>query len=207
MEKLDLKKVYKHLYLPTAREVTLVDVPPLTFAMIDGRIESGAEPASSPAFQQALGALYAVSYTLKFAAKKRAADPFDFTVMALEALWWVEGGSFDIARPDDWQWTAMILQPDRITPEMFAEAVAQAQEKKPNPALADLRLERFHEGLCVQIMHIGPYADEPATIEKMHAFARENGYRPRGRHHEIYLGDPRRAAPEKLKTVLRQPVE
>ena len=101
----------------------------------------------------------------------------------------------------------MIMQPDHITPEMFAEAVAQAAKKKPNPALSRLRLESFREGLCVQTMHLGPYATEPATVERMQAWAAENGYRLTGKHHEIYLGDPRRAEPEKLKTVLRHGVE
>ena len=101
----------------------------------------------------------------------------------------------------------MIMQPEHITPEMFYEGLRQLEQKKRSPALARLRLESFHEGLCMQIMHVGPYATEPATIEKMHAFAHEHGYRLRGKHHEIYLGDPSRAAPERLKTILRQPIE
>jgi hypothetical protein len=127
--------------------------------------------------------------------------------MTLEGLWWVEGGEFDITHPGGWRWTAMILQPDHITPEMSLDALAQLRKKKPGPALDRLRLERFHEGLCLQIMHIGPYAAEPATIARMDVFAQENGYRKRGVHHEIYLGDPRRGDPAKLKTVLRQPIE
>lgn len=206
MEKLDLRKIYKDLYKPSARHVTVVDVPELKFAMIDGSIEPGHGPSDSPAFQQALEALYGIAYTLKFMSKKRQENPIDYTVMALEGLWWVEDGEFDITRPDNWQWTAMIMQPDHITEEMFQGGLAQLRKKKPNPALDKLRFERFHEGLAIQIMHIGPYAEEPATIEKMDAFAREHGYKPHGKHHEIYLGDPRRAAPEKLKTVLRHPV-
>jgi hypothetical protein len=102
----------------------------------------------------------------------------------------------------------MMMQPDHITAEMFRAALEQIRKKgRGGPALDDLRFERFHEGLCVQIMHVGPYAEEPPTIEKMHAFARDNGYRLRGKHHEIYLGDPRRAKPERLKTVLRHPIE
>jgi hypothetical protein len=127
--------------------------------------------------------------------------------MALEGLWWVEDGKFDITVKDNWVYTVMIMQPDHITPEMFAETVAQAEKKRPNPALSRLRLEPFREGLCVQTMHIGPYATEPATIERMQQWAAEGGYRMAGRHHEIYMGDPRRADPEKLKTVLRHPVE
>jgi hypothetical protein len=126
--------------------------------------------------------------------------------MALEGLWWTESGEFDVSRPESWTWRLMILQPDQVTQEMFQAALKQLEKKRPNPALARLRLERFREVLCLQVMHVGPYAEEPATMERMKAFARENGYAYHGRHHEIYLGDPRRAAPEKLKTVLRQPV-
>ena len=207
MAKLDLKKEYKHLYRPSAKEVAVVDVPPLQFVMIDGAIEPGESPGTSPAFGQAMQALYGISYTLKFASKRRQEDPIDYSVMALEALWWVEDDDFDITRPDNWHWTAMMMQPEHITNDMFRQALAQLGEKKPSPALDLLRFEIFHEGLSVQIMHIGPYAAEPATIAKMDAFARENGYRMRDRHHEIYLGDPRRADPSKLKTVLRHPIE
>jgi hypothetical protein len=127
--------------------------------------------------------------------------------MALEALWWVEGGEFDIQNPSGWHWNAMILQPDHITTQMYQDAVGQLRKKKPGPALELLRLETFQEGLCMQVMHIGPYSAEPATLSRMEAFAMENGYRKRGKHHEIYLGDPRRGDPAKLKTVLRQPIE
>lgn len=209
MEKLDLRKQFKHLYLPSAKRVELVDVPPFQFAMVDGEIEPGASPGLSPAFQEAIQALYGISYTLKFMSKLRAENPIDYKVMALEGLWWVEGGEFvelDITRPEGWLWTAMIMQPDHITDAMFQEALEQLRTKRPGPGLDRLRLETFAEGLSVQIMHIGPYSQEPATVEKLHAFARENGYTLRGRHHEIYLGDPRRADPAKLKTGLRQPV-
>jgi hypothetical protein len=207
MEKLDLRKMYKHLYQPSAKKVDVVEVPPLQFAMIDGQIEAGVLPGDSPAFQQAVEALYGISYTLKFASKKRGENPIDYKVMALEGLWSVAEGEFEITNPSNWRWTAMIMQPDHITEAMFQEALAQLQKKKPSLAVDKLRLERFHEGLCMQVMHIGPYAEEPATIARMDQFARENGYVHRGKHHEIYIGDPRRAAPEKLKTVLRQPVE
>jgi len=207
MEKLDLRKQYKHLYLPSANQVVIVDVPAFKFAMIDGKIEPGASPGMSPSFQQALEALYGITYTLKFASKLRKENPIDYSVMALEGLWWVEGGEFDITRPDNWSWTAMIMQPDHISEAMYQDGLEQLRKKRPNPALDKMRFETFHEGLCVQIMHIGPYAEEPATLQKMDTYARENGYRLRGKHHEIYLGDPRRSAPEKLKTVLRHPVE
>jgi hypothetical protein len=137
----------------------------------------------------------------------RKENPIDYPVMALEGLWWVEDGEFDINQPGNWRWTAMIMQPDHITPEIFQEALDQMRKKKPGPALEKLRFETFNEGLSIQIMHVGPYADEPASIQKMNDFARDNGYALRGRHHEIYLGDPRRADPAKLKTVLRHPVQ
>lgn len=207
MEKLDLRKQYKHLYQPSAKTVELIDVPPFQFAIIEGEIEAGQTPGSSPAFQQAVEVLYGISYTLKFQSKQRQDDPFDYTVMALEALWWVEGGDFDITRPDNWRWTAMIMQPPHISSQMFQEGLEQLRKRKPSPALEKLRLDTFHEGLSMQVMHIGPYSEEPATIQKMESFARENAYRLRGAHHEIYVGDPRRGAPEKLKTVLRHPVE
>ena len=206
MEKLDLRKQFKHLYQPSAKKVELVEVPPLQFAMVDGEIEPGVLPGLSPAFQEAVQALYGITYTLKFMSKLRAENPIDYKVMALEGLWWVDEGDFDITRPGDWRWTVMIMQPDHITETMFQEALEQLRKKKPGPGLDKLRLETFEEGLSMQIMHIGPYAEEPATIEKMHAFAAENGYSLRGKHHEIYLGDPRRGDPAKLKTGLRQPV-
>lgn len=205
--KLNLAREWASLYSPSAKQVQVVDVPPLQFAMVDGQIEPGQAPESSPVFQEALAALYGISYTLKFMSKQRPTDPIDYTVMPLEALWWTETGACDITKPEGWRWRAMILQPAHITTEMFQAALSQLRKKKPGPALDLLRLETFHEGLSLQIMHIGPYAAEPATLEKMRAYAQEHGYRYRGQHHEIYLGDPRRTAPKKLRTILRQPVE
>jgi len=207
MPKIDLRKELKYLYAPSAKQVALVDVPEFQFAQIDGAIEPGQAPGTSPAFEQALSALYGITYTLKFMSKQRADNPIDYTVMTLEGLWWVEEGEFDITQPGNWRWTMMILQPDHITSAMFAEGLAQLRKKRgDSPALDKLRLARFHEGLALQIMHIGPYANEPATIARMDAFAQEKGYRMIGKHHEIYMGDPRTAAPEKLKTILRHPV-
>lgn len=207
MIKLDLKKTYKHLYSPSAKKVEVVQVPRLQFAMIDGEIEPGRGPGTSPAFESALNALYGVSYTLKFASKQRKEDPIDYSVMALEGLWWVEGSPFDITKPEGWRYTVMILQPEHITPGMFDEALAQLRKKKGDqPAFARLRLESFEEGLCMQTMHLGPYATEMDTIARMDEFARANGYQPHGKHHEIYMGDPRRGDPAKLKTILRHPL-
>jgi hypothetical protein len=207
MEKIDLKKEFKHLYTPSNKVAQFVDVPELNFIMIDGAIEPGKEPGNSPAFAQAMNALYGAAYTLKFKSKLRKENPLDYGVMALEGLWWIEGGEFDLAKKDNWLWTLMIMQPAHITPEMFQAAVQESERKKPNPANARLRFAAFCEGLCVQMMHIGPYTTEPETKDKMLAFAREHGYVFNGTHHEIYIGNPMRASPEKLKTILRYPVQ
>jgi hypothetical protein len=207
MKTLDLRKELKQYYAPSAKKVEVVEVPEFQFAMIGGGIEPGMEPGNSPAFASAMEALYGISYTLKFTSKLRNEDPVDYPVMALEGLWWVEDGEFSIERKDNYLWTVMILQPEHITPEMFEEARAQVRKKRgDSPALAQLRLERFREGLCVQTLHIGPYAAEPATVAKMDGFAVEHGYVMCGKHHEIYMGNPLRAAPEKLKTILRHPI-
>jgi hypothetical protein len=207
MKKLDLRKTLRHLYQPSARKVEVVDVPELSFLMVDGRIEKGKTPGDSPSFLEAVQALFGASYTLKFQSKQRKKDAIDYPVMALEALWWVEDGQFELSKPDNWSWRALMMQPDHITTEMLTEALAQLHEKRPSPGLDRLRLERFREGLCIQTMHIGPYSEEPATVERMRAFAEENGYAFANRHHEIYLSDPRRCAPAKMKTALRHGVE
>ncbi|RPI92517.1 MAG: hypothetical protein EHM40_12755 [Chloroflexi bacterium] len=212
MKTLDLKKQFKHLYMPSAKKVEIMQIPKLQFAMIDGAIEKGSEPGNSLSFQEATQALYGISYTLKFMLKKRKANAIDYPVMALEGLWWVEDGMFDITVKDNWFYTLMIMQPEVITKGLFDEGVEQVRRKRgDSPTLSKLRLVNLEEGLCVQVMHIGPYATEPATVERMRAFAQENGYRDcvglGGKHHEIYLGDPRKADPAKLKTVLRHPVE
>jgi hypothetical protein len=211
MKILDLKKQYKHLYQPPAKQVKLVNVPRLQFAMVDGAIEKGSEPGKSPAFAEATQALYGLSYTLKFMLKKRKTNAVDYPVMALEGLWWVEDGFFDITVKDNWFYTLMILQPDVVTADVFEEAREQVRKKKGASAMLEkLRLAVFEEGLCVQVMHLGPYATEPATIERMRTFMAENEVKdnvgPYGKHHEIYLSDPRRVAAEKMKTVLRHPV-
>jgi hypothetical protein len=180
--------------------------------MIDGAIEKGSEPGKSPSFAEATQALYSMSYTLKFTFKKRKTNAIDYPVMALEGLWWVEDSMFDITVKDNWFYTLMIMQPEVITQKLFDEGLEQVRKKRgDSPALSRLRLVNFEEGPCMQTMHIGPYATEPATVEQMRAFAEENGYqdcvgRLGGKHHEIYLGDPRKADPAKLKTVLRHPV-
>ena len=207
MQKLDLKKELKYLYQPPSKQVTVVQVPRFNFAMLDGQIEAGVLPGNSPDYQNTMGAIYGTAYTLKFMSKLRKDNPIDYPVMASEGLWWVLSGEFDFQTKEPWQYTMMISLPNFVTLHMFDKAIAQLKKKKGNPAIDKLRMESFEEGLCMQITHIGPYADESRTLELMAQFASENGYRTRGRHHEIYMGDPRRANPEKLKTVLRHPIE
>lgn len=206
MEKLDLKKQFKHLYKPTAREVTFVEVPEFKFAMLDGVIPAGVPPDQAPEFGDALTALYGIAYTIKFQSKLRKQNPIDFTVMALEALWSVESGQFEFGAKVPWLFSAMIMQPDHVTEAMFQQARDELAAKKPNLTLSKLHYGRFHEGPSIQIMHVGPYSEEPRSIERMDRYAEQHGYALHGRHHEIYLGDPRRAKPENLKTVLRHPV-
>jgi hypothetical protein len=203
MPKVDFKKELKHLYQPSAKEVSVVDVPPMNFLKIDGQ----GDPNTSLEYQEAIAALYTMSYQLKFTIK--GLDPeLDYVVPPLEGLWWAEEmEAFSLGQKGAWQWTAMMLVPDHVTQDLFEEALKEVQKKKDLVGLSGLRLERYHEGLSVQIMHLGPWADEAPTIEKLHAFARDQGYRLRGKHHEIYLSDPRRPAPDKIKTVIRQPVE
>jgi hypothetical protein len=212
MKTLDLKKQHKSLYQPSAKKIEAIQVPNLQFVMIDGFIEKGSEPGKSPTFAEATQALYSLSYTLKFMFKKRKTNPIDYPVMALEGLWWVEDGFFDITVKDNWFYTLMILQPEIVTPKIFEEARDQVRKKKGDSImLSKARLAHFKEGLCVQTMHIGLYATEPATIDRMKDFMAENGLKDAvgpigGKHHEIYLSDPRKSAPEKMKTVLRHPV-
>lgn len=199
---LDLTKTYKTLFAPSAKEPAIVTVPPFNFLMLDGK----GDPNLNPAYQGVVEALYQFSYTLKFAIKK--AGGVDYKVMPLEGLWWAEDMTdFTAGRRDDWLWTMLILQPEPVTPEWVEKARALLLAKKDSSPLCEMvRFETYDEGLSVQLMHIGPYAAEGPNIARMHAFAHEKGCHLRGKHHEIYLSDPRRAAPEKMKTVLRQPI-
>jgi hypothetical protein len=189
------------LYTVRKGKVEFIDVPELAFVMIDG---SGAPAAT--AFSDAIQALYSVSYGAHFALKKASgAAP---RVMALEALWWVEGTAeaWTMDR-DQWRWRAMIMQLPPLDRANIEQAIVDAKRKKDLAALDELRFERWEEGRSAQIMHIGPYATESTSIAALHEAIADNGYRPRGAHHEIYLGDPRTAAPENLRTILRQPIE
>ena len=200
MSKFDYKKELKHLYLPPKDKFTIADVPPMNFLMVDGH----GNPNTSQLFQEACEALYGMAYTIKFALKPQG---IEFTVPPLEGLWWAEDmEAFSLGRKDDWFWTVMIMQPEWVTPEVVEQCRADLQRKKNPAALAGLRFESYPEGLSVQTLYFGAYADEGPTIAAMHQFAKDKGYTLRGKHHEIYLGNPQRTAPEKLKTVIRQPI-
>jgi hypothetical protein len=201
MEKIDLKKELKAFYNPTAKEVTLIDVPKWNFIIIDGQ---GAPEGEQ--FSQSIQALYPVAYTIKFDRKK--ADGPDFSVMALEGLFWADDMAVfmpETADRNKWQWTLMIMQPDFITREDFTNAVKAAKKKKDNPALEKVRFESYAEGKAAQIMHFGPYSAEGPNIQRIHQKIAGIGGKLSGKHHEIYLSDPRRVAPEKMKTIIRQP--
>ena len=201
MTKPDYKKDLKHLYFPPQGKFTVVDVPSMNFLMIDGH----GDPNHSLQYQQVVEALYSLSYSLKFALKPQGVE---YSVAPLEGLWWMEDmREFSMLTKDRWDWRMMIMQPQPVTAELVARMTAEVQRKKDLPALEGLRFEAYEEGLAMQVMYLGAYADEGPTIARMHAFIAEQGYALRGKHHEIYLGDPRRAAPEKLKTVIRQPIK
>ncbi len=206
MAKKDLSSELQALYFPSEKEPEMIKVPRMKFIAVDGK----GNPNTSKDFQAAIGALYSVAYTAKFMLKKKDAKK-DFLVMPLEALWWMPGKKdFFNAGKDEWSWKAMIMMPANFTESVLKDTLEQLRKKgkdKELPGLKKLKLEEFEEGLSAQIMHIGPYAGERPTIEKLHKFILDNGKKLRGKHHEIYLGDPRRSKPEKLKTVVRQPCE
>jgi hypothetical protein len=204
MSKTDFKKELRSLYQPSARDFVVVDVPPMNYLMVDGH----GDPNTAQEYADALETLYAVAYKCKFASKKKLER--DYVVPPLAGLWWADDMEVFTTRRDKstWDWTMMIMQPEWITEEMFEEAVKQVEKQKNPPALPKLRLETYHEGLSVQILHIGSYDDEGPTLHRMHyEFIPQNGYEMQGKHHEIYLSDPRKVAPGKLRTVLRQPVK
>lgn len=201
MQKIDFKKELKHLYNPSAKETAVVDVPAMNFLTILG----AGDPNTAQWYKDAVSALYSVAYTLKFMVKKGQLA-IDYGVMPLEGLWWAEDMSqFSTDDKSNWLWQAMIMQPEFITAEMVAEAKAQVLKKKGLAAVEQVNFERFTEGQAAQILYFGPYADEGPTIQKLHDFIWANGGQLSGKHHEIYLSDPSRTAPEKLKTVIRQP--
>ncbi|WP_293451027.1 GyrI-like domain-containing protein [Planktotalea sp.] len=201
MTKIDFKKTLKPLYAPSAKDFVVVNVPTINFIKVDG-----AGPPGNQAYTDACGWLYPISYGLKFMSKITLEQ--DYVVPPLEGLWWANDmTAYTDDRRDEWLWTLMIMVPDWITNDMYAQALETAATKLGSPP-ATLRLEAFTEGKSVQILHIGPFSEEGPTLARLH-----NEYMPaqgldwNSNHHEIYLSDPRRTAPEKLKTVLRQPVK
>ncbi len=199
--KIDFKKELRDFYSASSRNAAVVDVPEFAFLMVDG---SG-DPNTSLEYRDAIGALYSLSYALKFAVKK-GKEQIDFAVMPLEGLWWSEDmARFSMERKDKWLWTAMIMQPEYVTSGLFEETLEQVRKKKPSDSLSKVTFARFREGPCAQIMHLGPYAAEAPTIAKLHDFILEEHHVLAGKHHEIYLGNPEKSAPEKLKTIIRQP--
>lgn len=202
MEKIDHKKQLKHLYRPSAKTVSTVDVPSMNYLMIDGE----GDPNTSQSFSDAIEALYPVSYTLKFMVK-RGTTGVDYGVLPLEALWWADDMTvFGTGSKDEWKWTAMMMQPGFISESMVQDAVETVREKKNPTALRILRFESFSEGKSAQIMHVGPFSEEGPTIERLHRFIENQNCERRGKHHEVYLSDIRRAAPENWKTIIRQPM-
>ncbi|BCJ35362.1 hypothetical protein Athai_28650 [Actinocatenispora thailandica] len=197
----DIKRDHRRLYAPRNTGWEIVDVPAQRFLAVDGT----GDPNTAPAYARAVEALYAVAYTLKFAAK-RTGD--DFVVGPLEGLWWADDPRVFTARDkDSWNWTMLISLPAPVTAEQVAGARAAALAKKGNPAIASVRELGLHEGPSAQVLHVGSYDDETPVLAELHEhYLPAHGLVPTGRHHEIYLGDPRRTAPEKLRTVLRQPV-
>ncbi|WP_027344352.1 GyrI-like domain-containing protein [Hamadaea tsunoensis] len=203
MDKFDVKKAYRELYAPPAKDFVVVDVPELAYVAVDGH----GDPNTSAAYAEAVEALFGVAYAVKFASRKELDR--DFVVAPLEGLWRADDPATFVTRQKDaWSWTMMISQPDWITAGMVGAAVAATARKKDNPALAHVRLMSMVEGRCVQILHVGSYDDEAPTLERLHhRYLPEHGLTFNGDHHEIYLSDVRRTEPAKLKTVLRQPVK
>ena len=201
MIKRDFKKELKPLYNPSASKVATVEVPAFNFLKIDGQ----GDPNTSIAYKEAVEALFSLSYALKFAVK-RGPMAIDYGVMPLEGLWWADQMEFfEHSAKDKWFWTAMIMQPEFITETLVAEAAETVRKKKDLPGLDRIRFEPYKEGRAAQILHIGPFSEEGPTIKKVHDYIHSSGGKLSGKHHEIYLSDIRRAAPEKWKTIIRQP--
>ena len=201
MEKIDFKKKLATLYGAPKGKFATVDVPIMKFVKIDGK----GDPNREPAYSRAIEWLYSTSYAMKFAAKAKAGK--DYVVPPLEGLWWADNPSDFVARrKHQWQWTMMIMVPDFVAHPLYEAALAKSRDKLGEPP-ASLRLEPLEEGRCLQTLHIGSYDDEGPTLARLHSeIMPAQGLIFAGPHHEIYLSDPRKTAPDKLKTILRQPV-
>jgi hypothetical protein len=202
MEKLDLKKTLRPLYSPPVGAFVAVTVPEMPFLKVDG----DGDPNTAPAYRTAVEWLYGISYAMKFAAKARLER--DYVVPPLEGLWSADDPeSFVARRKDRWRWTMMILVPDFATRALFEDAVETTARKRAGRPPESLRLEPYAEGPSLQTMHLGSYDEESPVLAELHGVVMpERGLTFNGPHHEIYLSDPRRTAPSKLKTILRQPV-
>jgi hypothetical protein len=200
---IDLWKEHKAVYSPRSGTPELVRAPAVKYLMVDGR----GDPNTSSGFQAGIGALYGIAYTLKFTFRKEKG--VDFRVMPLSGLYHADNPSvFLKGSKKNWRWTIMIPVPSVVTAAAVKKAKAGVRCKRgDSPSLEAVRLETLREGLCVQLLHVGPYAAEPPNIEKIHRFIQENGLSFSGSHHEIYLSDPRRSKPAKMKTIIRQPVK
>ena len=202
MSKIDYKQELRHLYKSPTKEVVAIDVPAFNYLMVDGE----GDPNTAQAYADAVEALFSLSYTLKFMVKKSDLG-IDYAVMPLEGLWWAEDmATFTTDNKSNWLWTMMIMQPLPVTEALVAQATSDLKKKKNPTALDKVRFERFTEGQCAQIMHIGPFSAEAPNIERVHHYIESTGHQLSGKHHEIYLSDIRKAAPAKWKTIIRQPM-
>lgn len=202
MKKIDLKKDLKYLYQPSAKEIVQIEVPSMKFLMVDGE----GDPNTSQEYAQAVEALFSVSYTAKFMVKK-GQQALDYAVMPLEGLWWADDMSAFAANDKaKWKWTMMIMQPSFVADEVIEAAMGAVRTKKKLPGIDKLRLEAFAEGICAQVLHVGPFSEEGPVVERLHEFVDQRTGRT-GKHHEIYLSDIRRADPKNWKTIIRQPMK
>ena len=203
MKRVDFKKELKNLYSASSKNVCLVEVPKMNYLMIEGI----GNPNTSTEYKEAIEALFTLAYAIKFLIRKGELQ-YDYGVMPLECLWWVDDmNKFDVNKKDDWKWMAMIMHPNMVNKEIVEMGIEQVKRKKNPNALHKIKFDSYHEGKAAQIMHIGPFTEEGPTIQKVHNFIAENNYSIKGKHHEIYLSDIRRASPEKWKTIIRQPID
>ena len=205
MGTIDFKKELDFLYKASSKNPAFIDVPEFNFLMVDGM---GA-PNGSKIFQEKVNILYNVSWTIKMLPKKKIIPEgwFNYVVPPLESLWWTDNERFDVNKKAGWKWTLMMMQPEFVTTELVSQVIKDMQELKPERNYLQVRLENFHEGIAIQMMHIGPYELISLTMDKMEAFMKEKEFIFNGKHHEIYFSDPRRTMPEKLKTLVRIPVK
>lgn len=201
-KKIDYKKISKMFYNAKQNSLMEVEIPNMQFIMINGV----GDPNHSVSFQKACDILFTVSYKIKFSVKKNGLG-IDYSVFPLEALWWVEQGEFNLQDKKNWQWTLMIRQPELVTERIYFAAVEEVCTKKEIDNLANLSFKAYKEGRCIQTLHVGPYTAEQKTIDELHTYIKEKGYQFNGKHHEIYLNNPKNTASEKLRTIIRQPIK